>query len=102
MFQIVFHEDVPSLEDEQFLAATQILNFPIQGTNKYGPIVEDQEIFASEQVHYVGEVLGVVVARDQTLAERAAKLVRVSYQDLPNPIFTIEVSLIKVIHNFQG
>lgn len=48
-------------------------------------------MFASEMVTCVGQVLGLVVARDQATAQRAARLVKVTYRDLGDPIITIQV-----------
>lgn len=39
-----------------------------------------------------GNVIGAVVAVDQATAQRAAKLVKVNYEDLSPVIITIEVS----------
>ena len=50
----------------------------------------DEEAFADGRVTYFGQPIGVVVAEDQMVAQRAAKAVRITYQDLPS-IITIEV-----------
>ncbi len=42
------------------------------------------------QVSCVGQVIGVIVADDRDIAKRAAKLVKVDYEELP-AIITIEV-----------
>lgn len=44
------------------------------------------------QVSCVGQMLCAVVADTRVHAKRAAAAVKVSYQDLPDPIFTVEVS----------
>lgn len=51
----------------------------------------DEEVFASEKVTCVGQVVGLLVARDQDTARRAAKLVKVQYQDVQPAIITIQV-----------
>ena len=51
----------------------------------------DHEVFASKVVECVGQVVGVVVARNQPTAQRAAKLVKIDYEDLGSPIITIQV-----------
>ena len=48
-------------------------------------------MFADEKVNHIGQIIGVVVAESQPLAQRAAKAVKVTYKDLPS-IITIEVS----------
>lgn len=39
----------------------------------------------------VGQMICAVVAESRALAKRGARAVRVDYQDLPDPIFTLEV-----------
>lgn len=70
---IFFHKDVP-------------------GGNAIGPVVNDEEIFASEFVTFVGQVIGVVVADTQENAKLAARKVHVKYEELP-AILSIEDAL---------
>src|SRR5262245_32660139 len=49
----------------------------------YGPAFHDQPILASGKVHYVGEPVAVVLARDPHVAEAAAQLVEAEYEELP-------------------
>lgn len=51
--------------------------------NKIGPVVYDEEVFASEFVTCVGHQIGVVVAETQDIALEASRLVRVQYEELP-------------------
>lgn len=44
----------------------------------------------SFQVHFVGQLIAGVLAKDEATARRAAKLVKVYYEEL-EPIFTIQV-----------
>lgn len=66
-------------------------NDPTDERNKTGCILPDEEIFASEKVTCVGQVIGLVVGQDQAAAQRAAKLVKVQYQELSPKIITIQV-----------
>ncbi len=50
----------------------------------------DEVVFADGKVNLIGQVIGLVVAESQPLAQRASKLVTVTYQDLPS-VITIEV-----------
>ncbi|XP_054265333.1 xanthine dehydrogenase-like [Macrosteles quadrilineatus] len=61
--------------------------------NCYGPVFKDDLIFADKKVMCVGQVVGAVVADTQQLAQRAAKLVKVEYEDLQPVIITIEDSI---------
>jgi xanthine dehydrogenase molybdopterin-binding subunit B len=49
----------------------------------------DEEVFASTQVGYVGQPVGVIVANTHEIAEAAAKLVIVAYGPGSKPILTI-------------
>lgn len=56
----------------------------------FAGIEQDEPIFANGKVICLGQVIGVVLARNQPLAQRAAKAVKVTYKDLPS-VITIEV-----------
>ncbi|XP_070572690.1 xanthine dehydrogenase/oxidase-like [Ptychodera flava] len=69
----------------------------IPGKNVLLDVGEDEEIFATNTVHCVGQVIAAVVAETKELATRAAKLVKVEYEDL-EAIITIEEAIEK--HSF--
>ena len=56
------------------------------------PHHQDEEVFRSETVTSMGQVIGIVLAGDRATAQRAARKVKVTYEDLP-AIITIEVRL---------
>lgn len=58
--------------------------------NKMGSLVHDEEVFASQEVLCVGQVIGLVVAKDQSTARLAASKVSVLYDDIGTPVITIE------------
>lgn len=64
----------------------------VPGRNATGPVIFDEEIFASEKVTCVGQVIGGIVAETQAQAQKAAQLVSVTYEDLPR-IITIEEAI---------
>ena len=44
--------------------------------NVYGvAIVQDETVFPSTKVECVGQIIGVIIAKDQATAQRAAKMV---------------------------
>ena len=49
---------------------------------KFGLYMKDRYVFAQERVRFVGEQVAAVIARDANIAKRAAKLVKVSYEEL--------------------
>ncbi|CAM9651506.1 unnamed protein product [Laminaria digitata] len=57
-----------------------------------GAIVRDEEVFAVSEVHCLGQVIGAVLAETPVLAEKAAKLVTVRYEELPT-IMTIDEAI---------
>ncbi|CAB3367423.1 Hypothetical predicted protein [Cloeon dipterum] len=58
--------------------------------NQHGTIIKDEEIFVSKTVTSQGQVIGAVVADDQMTAQRAAKLVKIEYEELTPIIVTID------------
>ncbi|XP_059665245.1 xanthine dehydrogenase 1-like isoform X2 [Cornus florida] len=55
----------------------------VPGDNIIGPVIADEELFASEFVTCVGQAIGVVVADTHECAKLAARKVHVEYEDLP-------------------
>ncbi|XP_066282060.1 xanthine dehydrogenase/oxidase-like [Branchiostoma lanceolatum] len=66
----------------------------VPGSNITGPVVMDEEVFASEKVTCVGQIVGAVLADTQEHAQRAAKAVVVQYEDLEPKIITIEDAIL--------
>ena len=64
----------------------------VQGGNDIGPVIPDEECFASEKVTCVGQVIGLVVAETEQQARDAARKVAVTYKDLPY-IMSIEEAI---------
>ena len=55
----------------------------IPGENNYGGAVHDDPIFAAELVQYAGQPLFAVAADGYASARKAARLARISYDELP-------------------
>ncbi|KAL7297372.1 hypothetical protein TKK_0009757 [Trichogramma kaykai] len=58
-----------------------------------GPIFKDEEVFASEKVFCHGQVIAAIVAINQSIAQKAARLVRVTYEELKPVLLTIEEAI---------
>ncbi|KAM9767058.1 aldehyde oxidase 1-like isoform 2-T2 [Menidia menidia] len=56
----------------------------------YGDYGYSEELFADSEVACVGQIVCAVVADTKAHAKRGAAAVRISYEDLPEPVFTIE------------
>ncbi|CAA0805785.1 Xanthine dehydrogenase 1 [Striga hermonthica] len=87
------HARILSIDDEAAKSSPGVAGIffskNVPGNNKIGPIVIDEELFASEVVTCVGQVIGVVVADTHENAKKAARKVHVQYEELP-AILTIE------------
>jgi CO/xanthine dehydrogenase Mo-binding subunit len=59
---------------------------------RFGPIVRDQPVLATDQIRYQGEPVCLVVAESEPMARMAAELVRVTVEELP-PIIDITGAL---------
>lgn len=55
-----------------------------------GPVVHDEEVFISKEVTSQGQPLGAIIAVDQITAQKAARLVKVEYEEYENIIVSIE------------
>ncbi|GMF37068.1 unnamed protein product [Phytophthora fragariaefolia] len=62
------------------------------GSNKIGPVLKDEECFASNEVLCVGQPVGIIVADSHELAMAAADKVKVLYEELPS-VTTIEEAI---------
>ncbi|KAM7365856.1 hypothetical protein PAMP_016751 [Pampus punctatissimus] len=115
--EAVYCDDVPLYENELYLAlitsskaharilsidAAAAQSMPgvvccvfaddIPGSNATGPIEYDETVFADRQVTCVGHIIGAVVADTQLHAQRAAKAVRIEYEEL-QAVVTIQEAI---------
>ncbi|KAI8588865.1 molybdopterin binding aldehyde oxidase/xanthine dehydrogenase [Geranomyces variabilis] len=58
--------------------------------NIIGPIIHDEELFATKRVYYHNQMIGLVVATTELQARKAAKRVKVTYEDKQRVLVTIE------------
>ena len=61
----------------------------------YGILVKDQQIFAMDEVFYIGDIIALVAAETAEIAEQAVKAIEIEYEPLPgiyNPIEALESS----------
>ncbi|XP_020244475.1 xanthine dehydrogenase-like isoform X1 [Asparagus officinalis] len=59
------------------------LSKDIPGSNKIGVIVQDEQVFATDIVTCVGQVIGIVVADTHENAMLASSKVQIKYEELP-------------------
>ncbi|KAL5219138.1 hypothetical protein ABZP36_019822 [Zizania latifolia] len=65
------------------------LSKDVPGDNHTGPVMLDEEVFASDVVTCVGQIVGVVVADTHDNARSAANKIKIEYSELPS-ILSIE------------
>src|SRR5512147_91092 len=77
---------------EQFPGvAAVVTRDDLGGLNPYfGPVVDDQPVVATERVRHVGEVVALVAAESREIAEEAAGLIEVDYEERPAVFDIIE------------
>lgn len=94
------HADIISIDPSAALSCEGVRGFfsakdLLLENNKFGAIIHDEEIFASEKVTCCGQILACVVADTLSIAQRAAKLVKVTYRSRDPLIITIDDAIEK-------
>lgn len=64
----------------------------IKGTNRYGLVVQDQQVLAETKVRFVGDAIATVAAETEEQAKEAVRNIKVTYKQLP-AISTVEEAL---------
>lgn len=114
--EAIYCDDIPKLKDEVYLALvlstkahaklisvnpTKALNYPgvhaffsakdlTKYQNQVGPVLHDEEVFVSETVTSQGQVIGAIVGDTQSIAQKAARMVEIEYEQLAPIIVSIE------------
>lgn len=55
----------------------------IRGKNYVGDLEMNEPVFAEEEVNFIGQPIALIVAKTDEIARKAAKLVNVTYEELP-------------------
>lgn len=55
----------------------------IPGENQIGGIIQDEELFATREVHYVGQPIALIVAKNKSTARKVARLIKIDYEEFP-------------------
>jgi len=61
----------------------------IPGENMIGHVMHDEPLFPTEMIMYRGQVLAMVLAEDESIAEAAVELIELDYEE-QKPILTID------------
>ena len=62
----------------------------VTSVDRYGPAYQDQPVLAIDRVRFIGEPVACVLAETERIAEEAAGLVEVEYEELPAVFDEIE------------
>ncbi len=63
----------------------------IIGKNQVGVIIEDQPLMADDIVRFIGDAIGIIVARNSESAVKLSKMIKIEYQKF-DPYFSINNS----------
>jgi xanthine dehydrogenase large subunit len=53
----------------------------IPGKNQIGGIIEDESLFAEDEVHYQGQPIALIIAKDNLIARKALKLIDIEIEE---------------------
>ncbi|KAJ6542822.1 Molybdopterin-binding domain of aldehyde dehydrogenase-domain-containing protein [Mycena capillaripes] len=79
-----------ALEMEGVVSWVSHVDLPNERANWWGGTALDEVFFAVDEVVYHGQPIGMIVAQTKILAQKAARAVRVEYEDLPRILTTEE------------
>jgi xanthine dehydrogenase/oxidase len=89
------HANIKSIDYSEALKIPGVYKIDhkdVPGHNKFGAVIQDEEIFASEKVNTAGQIIAVVLADDKLTARKAANLVKIEYEVLPH-VLTIQEAI---------
>jgi xanthine dehydrogenase/oxidase len=69
-------------------------DLPSPKANVWGPAVQDEFFFAVDHVTSNGGIIGAIVATNKLDAQKAARAVKIEYEDLPRILTVEEVSFV--------
>ncbi|KAM4601996.1 aldehyde oxidase 6 isoform 2-T2 [Polymixia lowei] len=116
--EAVYCDDIPSTEGELFMVVVtstrphaRILELDVSQSLRVPGVVDvitwkdipgkktrtfcgyEEELLAEKEVLCVGQMVCAVVADSRVHAKRGAAVVKISYEDLPDPVFTVEEAI---------
>ncbi|KAL1490731.1 hypothetical protein ABEB36_013379 [Hypothenemus hampei] len=119
--EAIYYDDIPRFPNELFLAFVTstrpyakilsidtILALKLNGVigvigvndidkndNAWGAVIHDEKVFYFDEVTAQGQIIMGVVAEDQVTAQKAAKMVKIEYEDIEPVIISIEDAIEK-------
>jgi len=55
----------------------------IQGDNQMGVIIQDEPLLATSAVHYIGQPIAIVIAKNANIARTATKAIVIEFEERP-------------------
>lgn len=91
---ISYNYVIHKLQDEPGVVAFYTAK-DLPGPNTFIPVgtaifMADEEIFCSGKVKYYNQPIGIVVAESEYIAEKAAKMVKVTYSNVEKPVLDVK------------
>ena len=82
----IAHAKIQNIDYSKALKANGIIQIftaqDIPGENQIGGIIKDEPLFAENEVHYIGQPIGLIVATTLENANNAKKLIEIKYEEL--------------------
>lgn len=88
--KITFVDPSSALAMEGVYTYVSHSDLPSPKANWWGAAALDEVFFAVDEVVAYGQPIGMIVAQTKIIAQKAARLVKVTYESLGTPILTIE------------
>ncbi|XP_074660818.1 xanthine dehydrogenase/oxidase-like [Tubulanus polymorphus] len=90
------HAQILSVDPSEALNVDGVVSYidhnDVPASNYFGPVVKDEELFATKFVTCCGQIIGAIAAENRDIARKAAALVNVEFEVL-KPIVTIEEAI---------
>lgn len=87
LFSPVAHARIISMDTSEAEAVPSIERVitaaDIPGENQIGHVIKDEPLFPEKEIKYQGQPLAMVLSEDENLAEAAARLIKLEYEELP-------------------
>lgn len=87
------HANILKIDESEALAMGGVHGFVYSKDvphDAWGTVVHDEKVFFSDKVTSQGQIIGLIVADNQSIAQKAARKVKIQYQELEPVVITIE------------
>ncbi|RZB77506.1 xanthine dehydrogenase, partial [Asbolus verrucosus] len=89
------HANILSIDPSEALAMEGVYYFVSakdidEKHNAVGSVVHDEKVFYNDKVTSQGQIIGGIIAADQSTAQNAARKVKIDYQELEPVVITIQ------------